>query len=225
MNSIIQSVFRHRKIDCDKLIGYGFTMQDGRLVYETEMADSQMSLSIYVSADGKIDTAVTDLETGEPFTLFLADDAVGAFLGQMRTEYESILADIASKCCKKEIFKADDTKAIINYVRDTYGDELEFLWEKTPDAAIWRRKDNSKWYGVIIAIPKRRLGADSDEMIEIVDVRVNPEEIDSIVDNKGYYLGYHMNKKHWITICLDNSLDINEICRCIDDSYRLAKKK
>ena len=31
---------------------------------------------------------------------------------------------------------------IIKYVRESYGDELEFLWKKFPDNAVWRRKDN-----------------------------------------------------------------------------------
>jgi predicted DNA-binding protein (MmcQ/YjbR family) len=34
-----------------------------------------------------------------------------------------------------------------------------------------------------------------------------------------------MNKKHWISILLDGSADINEIYRYIDESYILAKKK
>ena len=36
--------------------------------------------------------------------------------------------------------------------------------------------------------------------------------------------GYHMNKKHWYTIILDNSISTSEICRRIDDSYLLAHK-
>ena len=52
-----------------------------------------------------------------------------------------------------------------------------------------------------------------------------PENIEKIVDNERYFLAYHMNKKHWITICLDSSVDFNEICTRIDESYNLAKKK
>ncbi len=39
------------------------------------------------------------------------------------------------------------------------------------------------------------------------------------------FAGYHMNKKHWITIKLDGSVNINEIYELIDNSYNLSKNK
>lgn len=37
--------------------------------------------------------------------------------------------------------------------------------------------------------------------------------------------GYHMNKKHWNTLILDDSLPANEIKRLIDHSYALVASK
>ncbi len=37
--------------------------------------------------------------------------------------------------------------------------------------------------------------------------------------------GYHMNKKHWITVTLDGSVPANEIRRLIDNSFRLVVMK
>jgi predicted DNA-binding protein (MmcQ/YjbR family) len=34
--------------------------------------------------------------------------------------------------------------------------------------------------------------------------------------------GYHMNKEHWNTIILDGSIPVLEICKMIDESYRLV---
>ena len=62
-------------------------------------------------------------------------------------------------------------------------------------------------------------------MVEILDLRANPDEVDSIVDNKKYFPGYHMNKKHWITIILDGSVPEKELYKKIDISYSLAVKK
>ncbi len=36
--------------------------------------------------------------------------------------------------------------------------------------------------------------------------------------------GYHMNKKHWNTVTLDNSIPYEEILTMIDDSYDLVVK-
>lgn len=114
---------------------------------------------------------------------------------------------------------------LIEYVREKYGDELEFLWEKFDDNAIWRRKDNGKWYGLILKVSARKLGLNSDEVIEITDVRAKPEEIERIIDGEKYLLAYHMNKVHWLTMRLDGSVSLEELCRRLDESYELAKKK
>ncbi len=36
--------------------------------------------------------------------------------------------------------------------------------------------------------------------------------------------GYHMNKKHWNTVCLDGSIPLGELQRMMDHSYALVVK-
>ncbi|MDE6583203.1 MAG: MmcQ/YjbR family DNA-binding protein, partial [Clostridia bacterium] len=130
----------------------------------------------------------------------------------------------SEKCFEKNIFKSRQAKEIIEYVRNQYGDELEFLWEKFPTAAIWRRKDNKKWYATLLVISKRKLGVDSDEVIDIIDLRIETEKLEKVVDKKSFFEGYHMNKKHWVTICLDDSVPTKEIIDYLNQSYKLAEK-
>jgi hypothetical protein len=72
---------------------------------------------------------------------------------------------------------------------------------------------------------KKKLGLQTDDMVDIIDLRVNPKEVDSLVDGKKYYSGYHMNKKHWVTICLDGSVPLDAVFCRIDESYVLAAEK
>ncbi|MBD5583515.1 MAG: hypothetical protein HDQ88_00290, partial [Clostridia bacterium] len=113
---------------------------------------------------------------------------------------------------------------IINYVKEKYDDELQFLWRTFPSNAVWRRKDNAKWYGALLILSKRKLGIESDEVTDIIDLRIDPDVLPSVVDGKRYFPGYHMNKKSWFTICLDGSVPFEEICTWLDKSYDLAKK-
>jgi len=122
------------------------------------------------------------------------------------------------------VFKSEQAQNVIRYLRNVYDDELEFLWPRSPCNAIFRRKDTGKWYGALLTISRKKLGFDSDEVVEIADLRARPDEIGSLVDMKTYLPGYHMNKKHWYTVCLDGSVNIGEIFRRIDESYRLAFK-
>ncbi|MDE6210947.1 MAG: MmcQ/YjbR family DNA-binding protein [Clostridia bacterium] len=225
MNGIIEEIFKKKAIDFDKLSQYGFVLNKEKFEYQIEILDKQMTLFISIDKKGTINTQVVDLEMQEQYTLFLAEDAVGSFVGSVRQEYERVLRDIAEKCCITQVFKSKYSQDVIEYVRTKYGDELEFLWKKFDDNAIWRRKDNGKWYGLILIVPKSKLGIDSEEKVEIIDLRVSPQEVQSLIDNKRYFPAYHMNKKSWITICLDGSMEIEEIYRRIDDSYVLALKK
>ena len=108
------------------------------------------------------------------------------------------------------------------YVRENYGDELEFLWEKFPDCAVWRRRDSRKWYAVLLTVSRRKLGLPSDDREEILDLRCDPGLLQQRIDNRFYFPGWHMNKKHWYTIILDGSVPLERICRHIDESYLLA---
>ena len=137
--------------------------------------------------------------------------------------YSEILAKIQKECFEDEIFKARYTKQIITYVKNKYGDELEFLWEKSPKNAVVRRKSSKKWYAVILTVSKRKLNLDSDEIIEVINLHNIVEEIKKLIDNKKYFPAYHMNKKYWCTICLDGTVELEEIYKLIDISYKLTK--
>lgn len=95
MNAIIQRIFRHRKINFSKLAAYGFVQIDGKFVYRTPIIGNQMRLTVCVDSHGDITTEVLDSDTDEPYTLFLAADAVGEFVGSVRCAYENALEDIA----------------------------------------------------------------------------------------------------------------------------------
>ena len=95
--------------------------------------------------------------------------------------------DIIKNCTNTEIFKSSQTKEIIEYIRKKYGDELEFLWEKFDGTAIWRNKQNNKWYALLCKLPANKIGINSYEIIEITDLRYQKDEIDTIIDFKEVY--------------------------------------
>lgn len=225
MNKIVENVFRYKKAIVNKLPEYGFTAEEGDYVYRTQICENQMRLTVFIDARGGVKTEVLDMETEEPYTLFLVDGAAGEFVGKVRGDYTRVLEDIAVKCFEREVFKCEHTAQIIGYVREKYGGELEFLWKDTPDCAIWRRADNKKWYGVIMTIPYRKLNIDRDGGVEIIDLRMDPTELERVVDNTTYFRGWHMNKKHWVTMLLDGSVPFEEIVRRLDESFALAAVK
>ena len=127
----------------------------------------------------------------------------------------------------EKVFDSPQAQEVIAYVRKKYGDELEFLWQKFPKNAIWRNKDNQKWYAALLAIPRNKLaGQTSEEKVEIIDIRFQKNEaLEFAESNDNVFPGYHMNKNNWITIILDRSMATEQIVELLDQSYRISLKK
>lgn len=208
-----------------KLLYYGFKCDGQCYGYITNILNGQFEMRVNIDGkSGEVKTELIDAGSGEPYTLHLVEDAGGAFVGEVREAFESVLSEIAEKCFESDVFKGEVAHFVIEYVREKYGDELEFLWSGFPSNAVWRRKDNKKWYAAMLTVSKAKLGLNSDEVVSVIDLRIDPEVLPDLVDGIKYFRGYHMNKKHWFTMCLDGSVSAEEICGWIDKSYVLAKK-
>lgn len=221
---MIDVQFQKRKPNVDKLMSFGFETINENYIYTTNIVDNQMRLTVTITKDGVMNTEVIDISTEDEYVLHRIESAAGAFVGRVKAEYDAILTELMENCFDHDVFKTNQAREIITYIQKQYGDELEFLWQKFPDNAVTRRKDNKKWYAAILTVSRKKLGLNSDELIEIIDLRMSPENIEAMVDNIRYFNGYHMNKKHWITICLDGSVSTTEICEMLDKSYILAGK-
>ena len=215
--------FKDKTVNFEKLKEYGFAEAEGVYVYSAEIFDSQFKMTVKIDNSGDIRTEIFDLTAEEIYTLHLVSEASGEFVGRVRAEHDRVLEDIATNCFDSSIFGGQYSKKIVEYARERYGDELEFLWEKYPDAAVLRRKDNRKWYALFMTVAKSKLGLDGEELAEIIDLRFDADKLQSKVDGERYFLGYHMNKRHWITMLLDGSVPLEEILNYLDESYNSAK--
>lgn len=208
----------------EKLPEYGFEKTEYGYKRSFSILEGQLCMRVYISADGEVHTKVIDSASGEEYILHQVPGASGAFVGWVKEAYQQILQEIADKCFAPDVFKSDYARQIIAHAHKTYGDELEFLWKRFPENAVLRRKDSGKWYAALLRLSGSKLGLETSETIEILDLRIRPEEIETTVDNKCFFPGYHMNKQHWYTICLDGSVLLEEIYTRLDASYHLAKK-
>ena len=68
-----------------------------------------------------------------------------------------------------------------------------------------RHKDNRKWYAIVMRVSRRKFGLDSDEVIDVVNLKLPTEMFGSFGAADGVYPAYHMNKLHWISVLLPDS--------------------
>ena len=114
------------------------------------------------------------------------------------------------------------------YITRTYGAEGEHLWARYPNYAVFRHRENRKWFAAVMSIPKEKLGLPDDGMIDIINVKCDPLLIGSLRMEAGIFPAYHMSKTSWITVALDGSVEEEKIKWLLDLSYDLTlngKKK
>lgn len=217
--------FARRKANREKLLRYGFTEGTQGYEYTTSVLNGDLELTVCVLPDGSVSTRMTDLATGDEYVLYKVASSVGSYVGEVRAACGEILTDISRVCFEPDVYRGEQTARVLAYARETYGDEPEFLWEKLSDSAILRRKDNQKWYAVFMTLSGRKLGLPSDEIAEIIDLRIDPSQMAGTVDHARFFPGWHMNKKSWYTVVLDGSVSTEELFRRMDESYSLAGQK
>lgn len=122
----------------------------------------------------------------------------------------------------ENIFLNVRARQIIKHIKEYYDDELEFLWLNSPDSAIFRHHQNKKWYAVLMVINESKLGLKTNNKISIINLKAKPKSIDKLIDNICYFRAYHMNKKHWITIKLDEKIAMKDLCKLVSDSYQIT---
>ncbi len=221
----LESIFGNRKADAKKLFAFGFTKKGGTYAYSSNLLGGQFQLKVFVHKNGTVTADVYDTAFGEVYTPVKVSGAMGGFVGKVKDEYEKQLKEISAQCFSSGIFEDGVTRKVIEHIQSTYGDAPEFLWPAFPKNAIFRRKDNAKWYAALLNLPKSKIGLEGDTPIDIIDLRMETAELEKLIDGKKYFPGFHMNKKHWLTLCLDGSVPHKELCRRIEASYRLAKKR
>jgi len=112
---------------------------------------------------------------------------------------------------------------IFTYVKERFCTEPDYPWIKHPDYAVLRHERGGKWYGLIMNVPRIKLGLTGNESAEILDLKCDPGSNSLLRGQQSILPAYHMNKEHWITIVLDSTFPEEEIYNLIYLSYELTK--
>ena len=68
-------------------------------------------------------------------------------------------------------------------------------------------------------IPSKKLGLDGEECLQAVNLKCDPILIGSLLEEAGFFPGYHMNKEHWITAALDGRIPDEKLKVLLDMSF------
>ncbi|MDW8847730.1 MmcQ/YjbR family DNA-binding protein [Erwinia sp. MMLR14_017] len=113
-------------------------------------------------------------------------------------------------------------EALFKYARERYKAEPEYLWSNLPGYAVLRHHEGKKWFGIVMHVTGTKPGLETEEKIDLLKVKVRPEQIGSLRKKEGILPAYHMNKEHWISILLSGPLSPPEIHDLLSESHELT---
>ena len=108
---------------------------------------------------------------------------------------------------------------IVKYLQDQYETQPETLWPRYPNHSVFRHPASRKWYAIAMNIPQNKLGMEGERSVDILNVKCSPMMLGSLLCEKGFFPAYHMNKKSWISILLDESVADETIFFLLEMSY------
>lgn len=113
-------------------------------------------------------------------------------------------------------------ETLFRYAREHFKSEPEYLWINLPGYAVLRHHDGKKWFGIVMNVPGAKLGLNTVDELDVLEVKVRPEYVGSLRKKDGILPAYHMNKEHWVSVLLSGPLSPKEIHELLADSHELT---
>ena len=114
---------------------------------------------------------------------------------------------------------------IFAYIKKKYKADPEYPWGED-DGAVLRHEDNRKWFALVMNIGRDKLGLTGEERVDVVNLKIDDMAFkDVLMQDKGIFPAYHMNKEHWITVLLDGTVEEGQIRNLIDLSFTATASK
>ena len=215
-----EEIFKKSIIDYDKCLNYGFIKNKDTYTYKKDILNNEFQVIITIT-NNIIKGKIIEKELNEEYFNYRIENQIGEFVNNIRDEYKKILLDIKDKCTKSNTFIYPQTNRINNWIKDTFSNNPEFLWDDDKNA-VYRHDKTKKWYGIIMEINKNKLTKEN-KIVEVMNVKLPPDLINDLLKKEGFYKVYHMNKKYWISFILDDSIKDQELEELINISFTLTK--
>ena len=112
-------------------------------------------------------------------------------------------------------------EGLLRHIADVYGVEPDYPFEGTSEAAVFRHRENRRWFALLMSVPGSRLGR-PEPRLDMVNLKCDPLLSGSLREQAGIYPAYHMNKACWISVVLDGGVPDDTVGWLIDLSFEMT---
>ncbi len=115
---------------------------------------------------------------------------------------------------------------IIDYALTLKGAKADKPFTDDFDTTVLRHADTGKWFGLIMNVSGNKVGLSPDIKVDVMNVKCKPEDTFTARELSSSIIpAYHMNKKHWISIILNGTVELELSEALLENSYELTKRR
>lgn len=111
------------------------------------------------------------------------------------------------------------------HIAHVYGIAPDYPFEGDFVTAVFRHGGNRKWFALAMCIPRSKLGLSGEGELLAVNLKVSPEMLPGLWQERGVFPAYHMNKKHWVTVAPDGLASEETVAFLTGVSFDLTADK
>ncbi len=210
---------------------FGFVKDHDVYVLNTSLKGG-FDLRIEIKADGSVYGKAYDPDTNDEYSLLHTRDPEGEFVKSVQYEYRALLSKIADTCYQTLEFASDQANSIALFLKENFSESPDNPFSDLPSARVFRIAKNRKWYALVMQVKAGKLTGvkdqdedhkhSADDLVEIVNLKADPEEIPDLCKHRGIIPAYHMNKKLWISVILDGSVEDSLLLSLVKKSRLLV---
>ena len=214
--------FERAHSDAQKLMAYGFQKTLEGYRYSVDILDKEFRVELLVPFAGKLQGKVFEIMTGEVYQNIRIEGMNGAFVGKVREAYGQVLQAVRQNCYIDDDFSTAQANRIARLIQEKYGVRPEFLWKRTPQHGVFRNQQNQKWFGIIMYVDQDKITAGKGK-IDVLNIKIDPDAREALSGTEGIYPAYHLNKKNWISVLMNESVSDEKIMQLVEASYRIVQ--
>lgn len=218
-----EELFIGYKLNKNKLLELDFHLNNNYYERSFPLEVEGFHVNIKI-AEQDIIGHIFDETFGDEYVLFRNEKTNGEYVGLIREAYKKVLIDIRNKCYTKVMFLDEQSTRIAQYIIKTYGDQPEFPWKIFPRYAVFRNRNNHRWYAIIMDVKDNTLGEGISSR-SIINIKPYQEQYQSLIEKENIFPGWHMDKKSWVSVSLSDYFSDDYIQSLIDISYQKVNGK
>ncbi len=212
-------IFKKHAVNWQTLKSYGFIKRENGYQYKTSLIPG-FDIVVFISDDARVQGKIWDIALNEEYVNYRIESQNGAFVSEIRDAFVALLKDIRTHCFTEMPFVSNQANRITQLIFDAYGARPEFLWKRDPLSGVFRHPKNKKWFGIIQHIKADKLRNQAQGYIDVLNVKLDEQCALKILE-PGFYPAYHMNKKSWVSVCLDDTLTDSQVMDVVRQSYSI----